>query len=368
MKKIGIITFHSAHNYGAMLQAYALQNTIKKLNNEPYVINYRNNKIDSEYKVWNIKSKNPINVIKKTIGSIANYKINKERYNNFSSFMNKKLNLSKEYRDIKELKSNPPNYDIYITGSDQVWNPYIVGRLSDAYTLNFGDDVVKRISYAASMGSPNIEEKYADDYKNKISKINRISVRENDAKNYLSKIVNNPIDVVLDPTLLMTKQEWEVEIKDCKQINDKYILAYVVKEDEEYRKIVNYISQKTGLKVVHFEKEDNYDYILRSSYTDGPLEFVNLIKNAEYVVATSFHATVFSIIFNKKFYVIPHEKTGSRVTNLLDALEIENRVVYTSDEFKRKKYNEAIDYNKANQKLKYEREKSIEWLKSAIQY
>ena len=361
------MTFHSAHNYGAMLQVYALQNIIKKLNNESYIINYRNSKIDSEYKVWNVKSKNQINILKKTISSISNYKINRERYNNFEAFMNKRFNLSKEYRTVKELNYNSPCYDVYITGSDQVWNPGIVGELSDAYTLNFGSKSIKRISYAASMGNPEIKEIYINDYKNKISKIDKISVRENDAKNSLSEIIDKKIDVVLDPTLLLTQEEWKQEIKDYKKEEEKYILAYVVKEDEEYRKIVNYLSEKTGLKVVHFEKDDNYENILKSAYTNGPLEFVNLINNAEYVVATSFHATVFSIIFNKKFYVIPHEKTGSRVTNLLDTLEIENRVVYTLDEFKQMKYSKEIDYNKVNQKLDDEREKSINWLKNAIE-
>ena len=158
MKKIGIITFHSAHNYGAMLQVYALQNIIEKLNNESCVINYRNNKIDYEYKVQNIKSKNPINIIKKTIDSIVNYKVKSPKYNNFDSFMNKKLNLSKEYRMIKNLNNQPPSYDIYITGSDQVWNSGIVGELSDAYTLNFGDGKAKKVSYAASMVNPDIKE------------------------------------------------------------------------------------------------------------------------------------------------------------------------------------------------------------------
>ena len=367
MGSIGLITFHSAHNYGAMLQVYALQEKLRELNYNVQIINYRNNKIDDQYRVWNIKGRNPLNLIKKTINSIKYYQLNNNRYINFNCFMNEKLNLSREYTSIEDLQNEYPKFDIYITGSDQVWNPNIVGELSDAYTLNFGDKKIKKISYAASIGTSTIDEKYINDYKNKISKIDRISVREEDAKESLSKIINNKVEVVLDPTLLLKKEEWELKIKENNKENEKYILAYVVKQDEEYKKIVNYLSEKTGLKVIHFERDNNYSDVLRSAYSDAPLNFINLIKNAEYVVATSFHATVFSIIFNKKFFVIPHNQTGSRVTNLLDKLDINDRVVYTLDEFKNRDYNLKIDYEKVNNILAKEREKSINWLKYAIE-
>lgn len=366
-KKIGIITFQSAHNYGAMLQVYALQCKIE-MKNEVKVINYRNSRIDNNYKVFKPIKGVGLESLKRIAKDVCMFVKNKKRFNVFDTFMKEKLKLTeKTYYTIEELKNVPPQMDIYITGSDQVWNPDIVGEVSDIYTLNFGGDKIKRISYAASIGNSKIEEKYKEEYKSKLSKLDYISVREEDGKKALEEIIDKPIEVVLDPTLLLTKKEWNKEIKDCKKENEKYILAYVVEDNAEYRKIVNYLSEKTGLKVIHFEKRNRYKKILRSAYTDGPLEFVNLIKNAEYVIATSFHATVFSIIFHKKFFIVPHKKTGSRVTNLLKKLGINNRVVHALNDFEKIDYNFETDWNLVEEKLEQERRKSIDWLNKAIE-
>ena len=367
MKNIGIITFHSAHNYGAMLQAYALQSKL----NRAEIINYRNIDIDNGYKVIKrYKGKNIKRYIKTGFANIIFYRKNKKRFKKFNEFFNNKLKLSREYKSEEELKANPPKYDIYITGSDQVWNSDIANGLRDSYTLNFGNKETKRISYAASIGNSNIPKELENEYKQKISRIDYISVREESGKTALKNIgVEKDIKVVLDPTLLLTKEEWNKEIaSNMPNENEKYILAYVVEPNEEYRKIVNYLSEKTGFKVIHFEKRNKlYKNVLRNAYTDGPFEFVNLIKNAEYVVATSFHATVFSIIYNKKFFIIPHLKTGTRVTNLLDKLEIKDRVYHNLKDFEKINYDFETDYRKVEELLNIEREKSIKFLKEAIE-
>lgn len=367
-KNVGIITFHKAHNYGAFLQVYALQSQIEKLNNDCFVINYNDKNIIKSYKLFKF-SKNPIKLVKLFITSLKNYKKNKKRYDNFNSCINERLNLTIPYNSFNKLKTDFPKLDCYVTGSDQVWNANITNGLQDSYTLNFGDNEITRISYAASIGNSTLTSDEIEQYKNKISKLDYISVREDDAKNILEKIIDKPINVVLDPTLLNTKQEWE-NILNKKVVNsekEKYILAYVVEKDDEYIKMVNYLSQRTGLKVIHFSREDNgIENVIRSAYTDNPFEFVNLIKNAEYVVCTSFHATVFSIIFNKKFFVVPHKKTGSRVTNLLNKLGIENRICYNVEAFKKINYNLETDWNSVEEILDKERINSIEWLKKSI--
>lgn len=367
MKKIATVTFHRAHNYGAVLQAYALEKNINKKYNAE-ILDYYDEKIFDQYKTIRFSGKNFFVFAKRLVKDILNFRIiNQKRYNNFNLFIKSSLKLSNKYtyKNIKGLAKD--NYNVLITGSDQVWNPDIVGELSDIYTLNFGDAKIKRISYAASIGNSRIEEKYKEEYKKKISKIDYISVREEDGKKALEEIIDKPIEVVLDPTLLLTQEEWDKEIQECTNEKEKYILAYVVEENEEYRKIVNYLSEKTGLKIIHFEKRNKYKNILRSAYTDGPLEFVNLIKNAEYVIATSFHATVFSIIFHKKFFIVPHKKTGSRVTNLLEKLGIKNRTAYTLEDFEKIDYNFETDWNPVEEKLEQERKKSITWLDKAIE-
>jgi len=367
MRKIGIITFHSAHNYGAVLQVYALQ---KKVDNSD-IINLRNIYINSYYKIIKLyKGKNVLKLGKSIISNIYYYKRNKKRYQNFEKFISSKLKLSNKYKNEDELKENFPKYDIYITGSDQVWNYEIANGLKDSYTLNFGDEKIKRISYAASIGNAVIPKELVNEYKTKISKIDYISVREENAKKVLQEIgIKKDIEVVLDPTLLLTKEEWNKEINELKNgIKEKYILAYVIENNEEYYKIVNELSRRTGLKVVHFEKNNKkYENSLRSAYTQGPLEFLNLIKNAEYVVATSFHACIFSILFHKKFFIVPHLNTGSRVTNLLDKLQIKGRIFNTFEEFKNIDYNFETNYENVEKILQQEREKSMSFLKGAIE-
>lgn len=366
MKKIGIITFHHAHNYGAVLQAYALQCEIEKLGYDVNIIDYRNKNIEKSYKLIKL-SKNPIKCVKTIFESLKYYKKNKKRYEIFEKFINKELKLTKKFKNIKKLKKNYVDMDCYITGSDQVWNWKIVGELSDAYTLNFGNKKANRISYAASIGNSKIEDKYKKQFEQKITNINYISVREEDAKKELEKIINKSIEVVLDPTLLLTKSDWDKETQSMKASNEKYILAYVVQNNDEYVKIVNEISNRTGLKVIHFGcKNPGYKNVLKSAYTEGPMEFINYIKNAEYVVATSFHAAVFSIIFHKKFFIIPHKKTGGRITNLLDKLGIKDRTFNTLEDFENINYNFETNWEGVDQKLEEERKKSLNWLESAI--
>ena len=365
MKKIGILTFHKAHNYGAVLQMFALSRIVGK-NNNVEIIDYYLKKIYSNYRVIRPFSKNPFKAFKNLIEDLKYYKYKKRRYNAFENFINKKFILTEEYKNKKQLEAGIESINILITGSDQVWNPRIVGELSDIYTLNFETKATK-ISYAASVGENKFIKDNPDLYKEKISQIDYISVREEDTKNELKKIIDKNIEVVLDPTLLLTKDEWNTELKKLNQEKEKYILAYVVEPNIEFVKIVNKLSQKTDLKVIHFGlKNPGFDNVLKSAYTKGPFEFINYIKNAEYVVATSFHATIFSIIFNKKFFIIPHKKTGSRVTNLLSKLEIRDRVYYSVEEFERINYKFNTDWDKVNQILEKEREKSLNWLKKSI--
>ena len=368
MKKIGILTFHNAYNYGAVLQCYALQKVIGNKNFNVEVINYNDFNVMDSYRFFPKNNRNLKSFIKSVIKVVLFYGKTKKRYNKFDEFIKNNYILSKnKYTKEDLLNEDSINYDCLITGSDQVWSISIVGELSDIYTLNFANDKINKISYAASVGDASTIKRNKNLFKNKISKINHISVREDDAKNELEKILTKPIEVVLDPTLLLKSVDWNNLTNTDDSKKEKYILAYVVQADEEYIKIVNDLSEKTGLKVIHFDKRNpGYKNVLKSAYTEGPLEFVNYIKNADYVVATSFHATVFSVIFNKKFFIVPHRKTGARVTNLLDKLGIEGRTFSSYNEFKDIDYNFDTNWDEVNKKLDIEREKSINWLLNAI--
>ena len=368
MKSVGIITFHNAHNCGAILQTYALQETLKNMQYNVNIINYNDKKITRNYKLIKYSRKNPIKTIKLLYESIKFYKINKQRYDAFNDFIAKNLKLTKLYKSVNSLKKDYPKFDYYITGSDQVWNVNLIGKKAiDAYTLNFGTNDIKKISYAASIGKASIDEKYKKQYKNNISKLDYISVREETAKKVLEKMIDKPIEVVLDPTLLLTRNEWDSKLAEYKKYNEKYILTYLVEENEECKKIVKYIAEKTGMKVIHFKREKIYKEELDNGYTSNPLEFVNMIRQAEYVVTNSFHATVFSIIYNKKFFTIPHSKASSRMTDLLKKLNIEDRIFYNLDEFKKIDYETLeIDYENVVKIINNQRINSIEFLKKSL--
>ena len=369
MKKINIVTFQNALNYGAALQTYALNKFLCEKYPDYVIkdIDYRNKRISNSYKLITPIRKNVIKWFFLVLNDIKNFSKNYKRMKSFKNFLNSNINFTSPYKSEKYLKNNYPDSDILITGSDQVWSTIIVGELSDIYTLNFGDKNTKRISYAASVGNANIILENKEDFKNKLSRLDFISVREEDAKGQLQKISNRHIEVVLDPTLLLKKDDWQHLLGNISSYGEKYILAYVVQPDLEYIKIVNDLSEKTGLKVIHFEKTNpGYNNVIKSAYTEGPLEFVNYIKNAEYVVATSFHATVFSIIYNKNFFIVPNKKTGARVINLLDKVGIKGRTFYNFNEFKNIDFKLKTDWNGVNNKLKDERKKSINWLVNAI--
>lgn len=364
-----VTTFNKAHNYGAMLQEYALLNLLKSKNYNVNVLNYNDKEIAKCYKYYGFGSGTLKQRIKTIVKYILFFDKNKKRYYHFEKFENKYISLTQKYDNVSELQDI--NIDIMITGSDQVWNYQITNGLSDVYTLNFGNNNIKRISYAASIGVKEIPENLKESYKSKISKIDKISVREESAKKTLSSLLENKdINVVLDPTLLLRKEAWNDLIANNHKTmpKEKYIFAYVVEKNNEYYNIVNYLSKLTGLKVIHFEQRNNkYSNVLESKYSSGPDEFVALVRNSEYVIATSFHATVFSIIFNKKFWVVPHKTTGSRVTDLLKKLDISNRAVNSLEEFEKLNFDEDIDYENVNKILEKEREKSINWLIDAIE-
>ena len=369
--KIITVTFNKAINYGATLQEYALFTALKKMKHDVKILNYKDENIEDFYKIFNFNKSNFTGFIKSFFRSIFYYPINKKRILNFKKF-DSIMEFTKEYKEINEQTILNEDCDVLIAGSDQIWNVDITNGLQDVYTLNFGSKEINRISYAASIGNNCIKEEYIEQFKNKLSNFNYISVREKTALKEISKIVNDKqIIVTLDPTLLITKNDWK-NVMSKNEYKEKYILAYVVEDNPEYYNVVNYLSNLTGLKVIHFEhkkinkKNNKIQNVLDYKHCSGPSEFLSLIFNADYVVTTSFHATVFSIIFEKSFWTIPHKKTGSRVIDLLNNFELNNRIINDIEQFKEKKYDEEIDYKNINKKIEELRYESIKWLDNAI--
>ena len=369
MKTIKVITFTNTKNYGAMLQAYALQKFLMSEKNRVIIINYKdqsitNNSINTS-KMNKIKFK-----IKNLLNEILYGRIEQKRTKSIEDFKNNYMSLSTDiYYSIKdfELDSNQP--DVYITGSDQVWNYKITNGLSDVYTLNF-KTIAKKISYAASIGVDKIPDSLKQTYKNKIEKLDYISVRENESVQILKELITKKIKEVVDPTLLLTKKNWDNLISKKNKVSNlkqDYIFVYMLDPNDEFIKMVNYISEKTGLGIIHCGKRNRYKKTIKSFYEAGPIEFIQLIKGAELVLTTSFHGTVFSLIYEKTFFVMPHKTTGSRVKNLLKKLDLEDRIINNYNEFKEKELDSKINYKTARKKIEDMRNESIKWLNKALE-
>ena len=353
--KTGIITFHRAINYGAVLQAFALKRKIEELGAAASVIDYINPKDEKGYNL--IQTSN----LKSFISSLLKYVFRKKKYIKFIDFRNRHLNLTSEIKNKNDLKLLNKRFDAFITGSDQVWN-YNITDGDMVYLLDFAD-IGKRNSYAASFGVTDISEKYKEEYKKILNDFSNISVREKAGARIIQELCYKKVPVVLDPTLLLDRFEWEKIAKPYKR--NKYILIYLLAPSEAVYKLAEKLSDDFNLEIIvisvdfrSFKFGRKYKCIL----TAGPEEFLGLFTNAEYVITNSFHGTVFSIIFNKKLIVdyLKDKGRNTRLENILHLFNLENRVL------KNDNYLELctdVNYKNVNIILENQRKKSINYLK-----
>lgn len=361
MKNIANITFHAAYNFGANLQAYALQEYIKKLDkNISYnIINYRNNiqKQMFDYKTMNSKGK--ILFINKL----------KKRQERFEKFINENLNITvQEYNTDKSLKNADINYDYYISGSDQIWNLY-----AREFDWNYYLDFVKngkKISYAASIGPNNrdISSEQKNKIKSLINQYNWISVREEGTFQFIKELTDKNIETNIDPTLLLEKKDWERLISG-KIYDEPYILYYTLKPSVNRSLFLKKLGKKMKKKIIVANPSIKYDIIggFVKKYESGPIEFLNLVKNADLIISSSFHGTVFAIIFNKLFYSL-NGKKDLRIKTLLKNTKLENRAIDEEDNIDEIIKNaDNINFNTVNNILKQQREKSRQYLIKALE-
>lgn len=362
MKKILIFTFQRANNYGALLQAYALQRFLEKKDYKCQICDYRNETIENPYKLICFENLSLINIIKQIIKLFIFGLSTNKRIKSFDKFRNDYLKLSLPVKSVEDLRKIDYKPDVYITGSDQVWNPNIVGELSDIYALNIADDV-KKVSYAASVGDTSYINEYKEQFLTKLRNIDNLSVREKDTKEVLSNMLNRKIDTTIDPTLLLSNEDWNLILPQFEK-NENYIFTYYVASSNKYFEVVNYVSALKKQKIVHCSKKKcEYKKGSKSIYDLGPIEFINYIKNSDMVITSSFHATVFSLIFHKEFVVVLNESAGERIRTLLSIVGLEDRMLRDISDLDNLK---QIDWNFVDTKLSEEKNKSIDWLIASL--
>lgn len=339
--KIKTITCHHVYNYGASLQAYALMKHLKNEGHEVEIIDYLPDYKLGRYKFIYVPYESKYHSIgQKHFLFRLLYSILHRRWwvfkawgrkKSFDSFKRKYLCCTKKcYNSAEHLNANPPVADVYIAGSDQIWNTDMKNGLDKAYYADFGKQETRRIAYAASFGIENIKVEYCDFIAKEVAKFNAISVREKVGLSILKQLGIKEGVQVTDPVFLLNKKEWMqlgsyAKIYTFKQKN--YILIYDFVEDERIRNFALQIKEKTGFPIVSINDCSSKKYADYNINDAGPLEFIDLIDKASYIISNSFHGTAFSIIFNKEFYTfsLNTQQTSSRMTDLLDTLGLSER-------------------------------------------
>lgn len=346
--KIGILTFHYAHNYGAVLQAFALKKYLSDLGNDVSVINYKNRVISSKYKKklnkdFRLSDINSYHNFKQYIKKYAEYRIEQKswdiQFEKFERFIYKYLiydSLSIDESDISNL-----DYDLIISGSDQLWNKYLTGGYDKIYFLQFETKAIKAF-YAISDGNSLVTQDNYDYYSGALRNIKYISTREKSLADDIFLKTGKKAVGVVDPSFLLCKQDYisSFELKKTKEI----LFAYFIEEDPFMARLVRVISKALNLEIVelHYYKKR----FLNQKYQRadlGPIDFLEGIYNADFVITNSFHGTAFSIIFHKQFYSVYNE--DARKDNLLSELGLQRRKINCAIELD---LNDKIDYNDVN--------------------
>lgn len=361
--KVGVITFHSANNYGAVLQTWALQKVLKDLNLETGVINYHPDIIDGLYDPLKLKKGLTRSLLKLRL-YIKNRK-SLIRYKKFKNFRDTKLNLIGDYRTYKELATAGLKLDAYIVGSDQVWNPSHIGGYNPAYYLEFAEAGSKKISYAASLGNDYIAPKHRDAMEKALKSFTSISVRERSVETAISELAGKPVEVVLDPTLLLNREDYD-EIKVKSNIKEPYILVYSIERNPQLISLANKISIALGLPII--QRRDGAGLInqLEPFYTADAGEFLGLVESAEYVITNSFHGTVFAVLYGRPFVSMLHTDTGKRTEDLLKDLELSSHILYDIKDFDNFDIFRIDDIEKVKDKIMRLRETSMEFIESSL--
>lgn len=340
MKKIKIVTINDNNNYGNRLQNYALQHFLLNLT-------------DCDVYTDNTPQKISLKKMVKTVLNYSNQWKKNKREKNF-----KKFNKLIKYSD-----QNDQFFDYFIVGSDQVWNPNF-GHCSERELLTKVENE-KKISYAASFGVSKLNSEYEDRITKELNKFNHISVREESAKNIIEKLIKNKkIYVNIDPTMLLTAEDWDKISKRPKMLNSKkYILNYFLGTlSEQRKKEISRIAKDNECEIIDILDEKS------PYYECGPDEFLYLEKNAFLICTDSFHSSVFAVIYNKPFIIFDREdkeeKMNSRLDTLISKLDLKNRR-YNNKSITEE--NLKHNYEKAYKLLELERKKSIDFLKKALE-
>ena len=359
--KVGVLTFHNAYNYGAILQAYATQEIVKSYGHEVEIINYQNNAINQFY---NNRKFHLRTIPKRRFYKIPGYFIEKyfylKRRKAFRLFIKHFVSLSSsEYHQGDSIRID--NYDVILIGSDQLWNKKLTGGFDNVYWGDFHvPSHTKKIAWSVCMNEINATEEENKFIIDHLQNFDAISVREKSLQDYLKSLTNVVYPQTLDPTLLLSKEQWKLLCHPVKEEN--YIAVYAVQNENETIEYAHHIARLLNKKTLIIRSYSKRYFSNENKEYAGPSEFLSYIKNADLVVSTSFHGTVFSLLFQKQF-ICPIFRNNTRIESLLELAGLKERMVLPNDDIRNLK---TIDYNMVNTRLEEVKQKTTLFLNNFL--
>ncbi|MBS7130554.1 polysaccharide pyruvyl transferase family protein [Clostridium sp.] len=361
--KIGMVTLHRVFNYGSVLQTYALQQYLKSMGHEVEVIDYKPERFSNK-RYFNLTGDKWNNPLKKLVGLVITIPIKAVRKNIFDKFVKRYIFLTKDtYETYDDVVKNCGDKDIYLTGSDQVWNSTYNELIDPTYFLEFAPKGKKRLAYAGSFGKITLDKKEIDKTKELLNKYTRISVREKSAIGILESMGRTDGVHVLDPSLLLDKKDW-LKISDSRKDYGRYVLVYNLNNDSKIKQYAKKIAEAKGIKVVNIVLRVRGDKGCINEYFTTPNRFIHLFANAEYIVTDSFHGTAFSINFNRQFLCVLPPKYTTRLTSILELVNLKDRIC--KNELNLQKALKEINYNEVNKLIDEQRVISKNFLENEI--
>ncbi len=381
--KVGICTCYDNHNYGSMLQAYATYVKFNELGYDSEFVCYQKKLSVVEKIKWlprflnKYLMKEKFRLLEKKI-QLKKYPDIKEqdgvRQKAYDRFPQKYLKgkVSNPYIGFKALQQGSKNYDVVVAGGDQLWIP--AGLPTNFYNLMFADESVRRVSYSTSFGVtevPFYQKKRTIEYLNKIQ---MLGVREKSGAELIKRLTGREASVVLDPTLLLNREEWEDAVPIKPVIEGDYIFCYFLGSNSEHRKAAEELAKKTGLPMYDMPHIDEFvpgdvQFMANHLYDIDPEQFMNLIRHAKYICTDSFHCSVFSIIHHKHFIAFDRYSDplmmsrNSRIANLCDITGLSDRR-YSGDIESQMIAN--IDFDEVDRKLEEQKKMSIDYIRKAL--
>lgn len=361
--KIALITIHATTNYGGVLQAYANQKVLERFG-DVQIVDYRNSFVDKTMQLirFGKKPRDVLRVLKDLFRLYPRYRVIKK----FQLFIDEEMRLSGPVQ--KNLKQVANDYDAFVTGSDQIWNPKTVSEdlLFDEVYLLGCIKGKKKIAYASSIGDYAVKQN--DQLLSLLSDFDALSLREKNSSEEIAGFLNRDVSHVLDPTLLLDKEQWisALGLDKIKLQKNKYIFLYALKKDTLFKNSVKKIASELGLDTVIVDQDPFLDFPVTKQYRDAsPAEFLSLFLHAEFVITNSFHGAAFSVNFEKQFYSILPPSSPIRVTDLLSAVGLSDRLIAEQKEVENLEVTE-VDFKDAREKLNRLREYSLAYLETSL--